>query len=271
MKSLTKAQSIDKDKKENTQRVLFFDLFNIHRFLERLLYSALELFLLLLSFLDEITVDLVCDLEELLDPEEAYRDKYDPVVRTAEALEGDHLHTEDYRRRSDTSAYDYRGDEPAELHPRRSRYHNERVVGEDREEHHKGEVYGSACTEELERLFTVLFAEHLFAYSVSSESAYRVKNGTAKDNAGVGEEEGHPWLTYVKQLCAEHNECRGNTGDCAKKYTKDYLYTHQYYKAVPLTGESLKYMRVKYEAAVVIQHVGCKEHCHSYTGYNRKH
>ena len=88
-----------------------------------------------LSYLDEVAVKLVGQLEELLYPEEADGDEHEPVVKTGEAVKGNDLESEDDGRRPDTSADDDRGDEPAESHLGSARDHNECVVGEDREEH----------------------------------------------------------------------------------------------------------------------------------------
>ena len=140
----------------------------IHGFLERLLYRAAELFLLRASLLFKVAVSLVGKLEELLDPEEAYSDENDPVVKRVESVKRNDRHTEDDGSRADSSAYHDGGDEPGELHLGGACDHNERIVGEYREKHHKREVGGSSCTQKLKRSLTVLLAEQLFTDPVAA-------------------------------------------------------------------------------------------------------
>ena len=206
----------------------------------------------------KVAVYLVCESEYLHYPEEAYGNEDEPVVSGGEGIKGNDGHTEDDGSCSDTAAYDDGGDEPGELHLGNAGNHNERIVGEDGEEHHEREVYRTSRTKEIKRLFAILLAEDLFTNLVSAESTDSIEHGARNDNAGVGEQERHPGVGIEDRT--EHYERRRYTGDYAQQHTEQSLREYEDDEAVPLALEGVEYMLVKYEAVVVVEYSGEHEH-----------
>ena len=203
----------DADEKRQSSKI------RLHLLLEAELCS---LTLGLVPLLFKIAVNLVGKTEYLLKPEYRGCNKHDPAVQI-EAAEGYDIETEDYCRYTDASADDDRGDEPAELHSRCSCYHNERIVREDGEQHHNGEINRSSCAEQLKGLLTVFLTEHLLTQLISAESAEHVEHGAGDKHAGVGEKKRHPDVVAV-YYGAEHNERHRHAGTSAQQHSEHCLY-----------------------------------------------
>ena len=138
-----------------------------------------------------------------------------------EKMEGNKREAEGDGGDADSAGKDDGGDKPLHGHFQGSRDHNQRIVGEDGEEHHNGEEYNTSMVKEAGCLLAILLAEKLDTDVIASESAQSIQHRTGQHNADKGNEKRLPRL--ADEGLKQKNECHGYSGDEAEQRGYDDL------------------------------------------------